>query len=80
MQRFTIESDAIDCTLLLHPYFNLVSNHQVPLNFVSFDTLLYNQKKILNYQSMSFVKEMILTGDQIVVKTDINIIYYYTTL
>ena len=25
--------------LLLHPYFNLVGNRQVPLNFVSFDTL-----------------------------------------
>ena len=37
--RDSIESDAIDCPVLLHPYFNLVSNHQVPLNFVSFDTL-----------------------------------------
>ena len=58
--------------LLLHPYFNQVSNHQVPLNFVSFDTL---QSKEDITRSMSFVKEMILTGDQIVVKTDIYNIY-----
>jgi hypothetical protein len=35
----------------------------------------YIQKKIL--LSMSFVKEMILTGDQIVVKTDIIYIIFY---
>ena len=34
--------------LLLHPYFNLVSNHQVPLNFVSFDTLQSKEDITIN--------------------------------
>ena len=41
---------------------------------MSFDTLQSKEDTVL--LSMSFVKEMILTGDQIVVKTDIYILVH----